>query len=415
MWRSGVVIHMPDGTKFPYETKDQRGYALIYETFGLSRRTSIAPHPLLICTELFLYKTGVISNQNLVFMPNGVSMQKIIIALICCLLPAFALADTVKIRDDAPGRYVVVKGDTLWDISAKFFNDPWQWPQIWGLNKDTIKDPHWIYPGDVVVLDRASGTLRIGDTKSGSDSGSDIVRLSPQIRVQDSQHGAIPSISAKIIGPFLKRPLVIDKDEMARAPAIMGTYEQRVILGNDDIAYVSDFPQDKGTLWQVYRPGKALIDPDSKELLGYEATYLGDAQVEKFDHISTLKITEAIQEMGKGDRLIQASSGIANNYVPRAPEGKIAARVISIYGGVSQAGQNAIITLNKGQRDGLENGHVLALYRKGEEVRDKGKLVSLPDVRYGLIFVFRTFDKVAYALVMQTRLPVNLLDNALTP
>ncbi len=351
-------------------------------------------------------------------MPNGVSMQKIIISLICCLLPAFALADTVKIRDNAPGRYVVVKGDTLWDISAKFFNDPWQWPQIWGLNKDTIKDPHWIYPGDVVVLDRASGTLRIGDTAAtgvAAESGSDIIRLSPRIRVQDSQHGAIPSIPAKIIGPFLKRPLVIDKDGMARAPAIMGTYEQRVILGNDDIAYVSGLPQGQGTLWQVYRPGKALIDPDSKELLGYEATYLGDAQVEKFDHISTLKITEAIQEMHKGDRLIQASSGIANNYVPRAPEGKVAARVISIYGGVSQAGQNAIITLNKGQRDGLENGHVLALYRKGEEVKDKGKLVNLPDVRYGLIFVFRTFDKVAYALVIQTRLPVNLLDNALIP
>ncbi len=151
-------------------------------------------------------------------------------------------------------------------------------------------------------------------------------------------------------------------------------------------------------------------------LVGYQLWQLrGKLKAQVFGAKLTLKITGAIQEMHKGDRLIQASSGIANNYVPRAPEVKITARVISIYSGVSQAGQNAVITLNKGRRDGLENGHVLALYRKGEEVRDKGKLVSLPDVRYGLIFVFRTFDKVAYALVMQTRLPVYLLDNALTP
>src|SRR5271169_2397013 len=89
----------------------------------------------------------------------GVYMQKLIIALICCLLPALTFADTLSIRDNAPDHYVVVKGDTLWDISAKFFNDPWKWPQVWGLNKDSIKNPHWIYPGDVVLLDRASATL----------------------------------------------------------------------------------------------------------------------------------------------------------------------------------------------------------------------------------------------------------------
>ena len=348
-------------------------------------------------------------------------MQKIIISLICCLLPTFAIADTVKIRDDAPDRHIVVKGDTLWDISEKFFKDPWKWPQIWGLNKDTIKDPHWIYPGDVIVLDRTTGTLHVGELVSSGTPGtaeappSDIVKLSPQVRISSSEHNPIPSISAKIIGPFLSRPLIIEENGMAYAPSIVGTYEQRVILGNDDIAYAKGLTEDKGPLWQVYRPGKALIDPDSKEVLGYEASYLGDAEVEKFAAISTLKITKAIQEMNKGDRLTQASVELASNYVPRAPEGKIVARVISIYSGVEQAGQNAIITLNKGHRDGLENGHVLALYRKGEVLKEKGETINLPDVRYGLIFVFRTFEKVAYALVLQTRLPVYLLDNALTP
>ena len=364
-------------------------------------------------------------------MPNGVSMQKIIISLICCLLPAFALADTVKIRDDAPDRHIVVKGDTLWDISARFFNDPWQWPQIWGLNKDTIADPHWIYPGDVIVLDRSSGTLRIGeaapagttdakqeasrDTQEGAGRNirSDTTKLSPRIRELASDHDAIPSIPGSDIASFLTRPLVIEKDGLSGGPTIVGTYEQRVLLGKDDVAYVRGLPADKGLIWHVYRPGKKLVDPDSKEILGYEASYLGEAEVQKFDNISTLKITKAIQEINKGDHLTHPSDEVTNNYLPRAPESEIAARVISIYGGVSQAGQYSIITLNKGRRDGLENGHVLALYNKGEKL--KREKITLPDVRYGLIFVFRTFEKVAYALVMQTRLPVQLLDSALTP
>lgn len=369
-------------------------------------------------------------------MPNGVSMQKIIISLICCLLPAFALADTVRIRDDAPDRHIVVTGDTLWDISAKFFNDPWQWPQIWGLNKDTITDPHWIYPGDVIVLDRSSGTLHIGEITgvkeekaASADAGKvetqhaeadvtsasrpDVTKLSPRVRVLPSDHNAIPSIPGSDIASFLTRPLIIEEGELSKGPTIVGTYEQRVLLGKDDIAYVNNLPVDKGLVWQVYRPGKKLVDPDSKEVLGYEANYLGEAEVQKFDNISTLRISKATQEINKGDHLTYPSDAITNNYLPRAPESKIAAQVISIYGGVSQAGQYSVITLNKGQRDGLENGHVLALYSKGEELKD-GK-ITLPDVRYGLIFVFRTFEKVAYALVMQTSLPVQVLDTALTP
>ncbi len=358
-------------------------------------------------------------------------MQKIIISLICCLLPALTLADTVKIRDDAPDRHIVVKGDTLWDISAKFFNDPWQWPQIWGLNKDTIKDPHWIYPGDVIVLDRTSGTLHIGetaaagatdagkveakDTEGSSDTTtrSDTTKLSPRVRSQPSDHNAIASIPGSDIESFLTQPLIIEKDGLSGGPTIVGTYEQRVLLGKNDVAYVRNLPTDKGLTWQVYRTGKKLVDPDSKEVLGYEAIYLGEAEVQKFDNISTLRISKVVQEINKGDHLTHPADETINNYLPRAPESKIAARVISIYGGVSQAGQYSVITLNKGRRDGLENGHVLALYSKGEELRDEE--ITLPDVRYGLIFVFRTFEKVAYALVMQTSLPVQLLDSALTP
>lgn len=346
-------------------------------------------------------------------------MHKIIISLICCLLPTFAFADTVKIHDNAPDSHIVVKGDTLWDISAKFFKDPWQWPQIWGLNKNTIKDPHWIYPGDVVHLDRASGTLHIGKIKKAEETAeadkSDSVKISPQVHVQNNAHNAISSIPTSAIEPFLSRPLIIEKDLLTHAPAIVGTHEKRVLLGSGDIAYANGLSKDHGVLWQIYRPGKTLLDPDNKEVLGYEAVYLGDAEIEKFADISTLKITKALKEINKGDRLIQASSEFAGSYIPRVPDSQIAARVISIYMGVSQAGQHSIVTLNKGLRDGLENGHVLALYRKGDVVKERGETFILPDVRYGLLFVFRTFDKVAYALVMRTQLPVQLLDSALTP
>jgi hypothetical protein len=350
-------------------------------------------------------------------------MQKFIISLICCLLPAYALAAGPEVRDNAPDRHVVVKGDTLWDISAKFFKDPWKWPQIWGLNRDTIKDPHWIYPGDVVMLDRATGTLRVGGAGDAGAPGSaaapgvsgTVVKLSPRVHSQESKHGAIPSIPIGDIEPFLTRPLVIEKEALAGAPALVGTFERRVLLGNDDIAYVKGLNEAEGTHWQIYRPGKTFLDPDTKEVLGHEAIYLGDANVEQFADVSTIRITRSIQEITKGDRLIQPAGEPVSNYVPHAPSGQIAARVISIYGGISQGGQNMVIALNKGRRDGLENGHVLALYRKGETLKEKGQTIPLPDVRYGLTFVFRTFDKVAYALVMQTRLPVELQDSAVTP
>ena len=343
-------------------------------------------------------------------------MRKII-SLICFLLPTLALAvqseAPPELRSDAPDRHVVVKGDTLWDISGKFFKDPWKWQYIWGMNKDTIKDPHWIYPGDVVALDRASGTLRIG--QGSTDSLGDVVKLSPKAREGHSDHDVIQSIPANAIGPFLSQPLVVEESALKNAPTLVGAREGRVMLGNMDTGFVTGLPSDQGSKWQFYRPGKTLLDPDTKEVLGVEAIYLGDAEATTFADISTVTITNAVQEILKGDRLVASSAKVTNAYLPRAPGKNISTRVISVYGGVSQAGQNTVITLNKGIRDGLENGHVLALFHKGDVVKNEGKEYNLPDERYGLAFVFRVFDKVSYALVMQTRLPVQLLDRAQTP
>lgn len=348
-------------------------------------------------------------------------MRKII-SLICLLLPALACAgptDAPQLRSDAPDKHVVVKGDTLWDISAEFFKDPWKWQYIWGINKESIKDPHWIYPGDVIYLDRINGTLSIGQPPAAhplaiaEDRGT--VRLSPQAREGNSSHDAIPAIPASAIAPFLSRPLIVSENELKEAPTLIGAREGRVMLGKGDIGFVTKLPANKGNSWQIYRPGKTLTDPDTKETLGIEAIYLGRAEATDFANVSTVSISESLQEMNAGDRLILPSGDAVSNYLPHAPTSNIAARVISVYGGVSQAGQNTIITLNKGSRDGLEVGHVLALYHSGEKVTHDKHKFTLPDERFGLTFVFRVFDKVSYALVMQARLPVQLLDRAQTP
>jgi len=366
-------------------------------------------------------------------------MRKII-SLICLLLPVLTMAAQSKgsadmnmdIRNDAPDRHIVVKGDTLWDISGKFFNDPWKWPHIWGLNKASIKSPHWIYPGDIILLDRETGSLRVEQTNPAIapdlgdsetivtvDPDTGVVKLSPRIREGQSDRNAIPSIPANVIEPFLSKPLVVGEDELKGSPTLLGAREGRVILGSGDTGFVKNMPDDQGIKWQFYRPGKTFVDPDTDEVLGIEAIYLGNAEARKFDDVSTVAVTYAKQEIYQGDRLVVPQPEGFKTYLPRAPEHDISAQIISIYGGVRQGGQNSVITLNKGAREGVENGHVLALYRKGETVRERSAIwdneYKLPDERYGLAFVFRVFDKVSYALVMRTRLPVQILDRANTP
>jgi hypothetical protein len=344
-------------------------------------------------------------------------MRKII-SLICFLLPILASADVLQIREDAPDRYVVVKGDTLWDISAMFFRDPWKWPEIWALNKQAIKDPHWIYPGDLVYLDRRTGTLTTIPPTPDAVTPSNIIKLVPKVRVVGQNTEAIPAIPLDVISSFLQRPLVIDIEELDSAPKLIGTYEHRTLLSVNDVAYAQNLPSDKGRQWQIYRPNVKFVDPDTDEELGQEVNYLGDATVEKFGNPSTMRITKAIQEINKGDFFAQAGAGYSSSYLPHTPENQISAKVISIYGGVQQAGQHAVITLNKGRRDGLEVGNILALYQKGEVLKTKGWFepnINLPDMRYGLVMVFRVFNKVSYALVMETKLPVQVLDSARNP
>jgi hypothetical protein len=327
------------------------------------------------------------------------------------LFSTVALADTLRLQDSAPDRYTVVKGDTLWGIAGRFLQDPWKWPQIWKMNRQEIRNPHRIYPGDVIVLDRSGPSLRLLSAVRPT------VKLSPQVRTEPTDH-SIPSISPSDIGPFLSQPLVIEENGLEQAPRIVSAEESRVMLGAGNIAYVEGIKDGAATHWQIYRPGQALVDPDTKEVLGYQAIYLGNAALVRPGTPATIRITKSTEEINVGDRLVPAPPVSFPSYVPHAPENPVSGRIVAALGGMAEFGQNAIVAINKGNRDHIEVGHVLALYRAGETVKSsaspEGK-VTLPSERYGLVFVFRTFDKVSYALVVHTSRPVKLQDMVQTP
>jgi len=355
--------------------------------------------------------------------------KSIISAVLAAALAATPLmaqqrSDVIRLQENVPERYVVVPGDTLWGISGKFLKEPWRWPEIWKLNRDEIRNPHWIYPGDVIVLDLSGlqPELRIGETARG-----DTVRLSPRVRSEDLSKEAVPSIPPRVIEPFLSRPLVIEPDGLANAPRIIAAQADRVYLGSGDVAYVSGIKDAKlDSLWQIYRPGGPLIDPDSQQTLGYEAVFLGDSRVTRAGDPATIEIFGAPQEVGKGDRLVAAVPLTLNNYAPHAPAASIKGRIIATRGGLRETGPQNVVILNKGNSDGLEPGHVLALLRLGRTNvertpsrnwygADTVEATKLPDERYGLVFVFRTFDRVSYALVMSASRTVLIGDVVTTP
>lgn len=360
-------------------------------------------------------------------------MGKSIISLLilaAVALPGAGMADEVQLAPDAPDRYVVVKGDTLWDISARFLKDPWRWPDIWGLNKDEIKNPHWIYPGDVVILDFSGNTPRLrrgGDAAGGRGGGAgewDLVttKLSPTIRTTELAAVAIPTISMQTIGPFLNQALVVGERELEGAPVLVATQENRVVLSGGDVAFTKGLTWEDGSDWNVFRPGRTLTDPDTREVLGREAVHLGNARITEFGEVSTVAITKAVQEIQPGDRLVKAEPyGTLPPFVPRPAPAGLEGKIISAGDTAgTEVGPNSVVVINRGTREGLEVGQVLALYRNRPAVTPAGtantaEKIRLPQERYGIALVFRVFEKVSYALVMNTTQPVNMLDVARAP
>jgi len=336
-----------------------------------------------------------------------------------------ALSD---LAPNAPDTYTVKVRDTLWDISSLYLKTPWRWPELWGMNLDEIRNPHLIYPGQVLLLEKGDGRARL---RVGQVVGGDTLKLSPKVRSQRNDLGAIPSIPFHLIEPFLNEAVIFSTNELETAPRIVASQEGRVVMGRGDTAYVRGPLDDSKRDYRVFREPKPLLDPTTKELLGYEATYVGTAQytlpgesrnaslgepeiIPATFLLNTLRIEARV-----GDRLAAIPPREFSNYSPHAPQGPMAGQIASIYGDGLNAGQNQIVALNKGTRDGMERGHVLALWRKGTVVIDPTDAarpnIKLPDERHGLLFVFRVFDRMSYALILSVQEPVRAGDTFTQP
>lgn len=362
-----------------------------------------------------------------------VGVRFVSVALFSSLAMVAAQAAPCRFLPNAPDQHRVVDGDTLWGISGRFLEHPWCWGQVWGMNREQIRDPHWIYPGQIVYFDRAAGRLRLGGEGDGDDGAGaagqvPLLRLSPQLRTEGQGRHAVPAIPAGVIEPFLSQPLIVEPDQLSTAPYIVAARENHVFLGKDDKAYVRGDLKG-GTSFQVFRPGAPLRDPVSGAVLGHEAFYLGTLKLRAAagpgSDIHTFTVAMARQEMAAGDQLLEVPPAPMRNYAPHRPQQQVDARVMSIYGGIRYAGQSQVVSVNRGALDGLDIGAVLQLYHDGQTVADTtaGKSwhgmgrpqVKLPDEQYGNLFIFRVFKHIAYGLIMQVSEPAQVGDLATSP
>lgn len=332
--------------------------------------------------------------------------------------------EKIELADDAPDKHVVVKGDTLWGISGKFLKSPWLWPQVWELNREQIHNPHLIYPGNIVYLDRSGDTprLRLGRpvgtlADASGASGNPQHRLEPSVRAESLDESAIPTISTSAIEAFINRPLIVDEKGLAASPRIMATQEGRVYLGRGDRAYVRGIQNDAINEWHVYRPAKPMLDPDTREVLAYEALYLGTAHLVRKGDPATITITGTAEEIGEGDRLVPAESARTVNLAPRAPERDVVGKIVSVYRGVSQVGRNSVVALNVGKKDGLDVGHVMSVQLRGRLAPDREtkEMVKLPNEPIGQLLVFRTFERISYGLIVDATQSISVGDTVQNP
>lgn len=335
-----------------------------------------------------------------------------------------------ELAPNAPDSYTVKRGDTLWDISKLFLLSPWRWPELWGMNLDEIRNPHLIFPGQILALEKIDGRARLRVAQPvGETPPSGTVKLSPRVRSEALDTGAITAVPMHLIAPFLNEAVVFNTNELAAAPRVVASPEGRVLMSRGENAYV------RGELngrrdFRVFREATPLRDPTTREVLGYEARYLGTAEYVRQGEAraangkaeivpATFVVTGVQQEIGVGDRLAPVPPRDFSAYAPHAPSHPMAGQIISIYGDSLTAGQNQIVALNKGAAEGVERGHVLALWRDGERTIDrtdpKRPAIKLPDERHGLLFVFRVFDRVSYALILNVQEPVKAGDRFTQP
>lgn len=389
-------------------------------------------------------------------------LGKIISASVLALVVAYAThAEQVTLSSNPPSSYVVVKGDTLWDIAGRFLRYPWQWPDIWDANRQ-IENPHLIYPGDEIYLTHQDGRPILG-LKRGR-----LVKLSPTVR-EHGRDGAIPPIPLDAIHQFLSRPRVVSAADIDNAAYVVGSQDEHLATGLGNRIYIRGIPDPSVNRFSVFRPGDEYVDPDTNASLGFEALHIADVVINRFGDPATAIITWSNREVIKGDRLMPQEKEEFPEFVPRAPDNPIDGRIISVIDGVSQIGQHNVVVLNKGEADGLAPGHVLAIYQVGQVIEDQvgtaqahrrrlddlrraeaenpsavGRFfdraannmretklavdealgepiggapttVQLPEERAGEVLIFRSFDAVSYGLVMNTQRPIHVMDYVRNP
>lgn len=343
------------------------------------------------------------------------------------------------LNPSAPASYTVQRGDTLWRISGLFLRQPWRWPELWGMNLQSIANPHLIYPGQVLYLEKDGDYARLTTARNGA---SPTVKLSPRVRSESLSDLALPTLQMHIIEAFLAEPLVIDSDTVANAPRIIAGEDDRSMLSPGDRAYVRGpstaplvYAEGASRSYRLFRQATPLHDPITKEILGYEAQYLGQVELERGETPGkatqkdalpvnvpgTVNIRKIKEEIRPGDRLLPEPARQYLSYVPHAPQTAVEAHVVSIYGSTSvrYGTQYQVVAINKGTQDGMAPGMVLALMTTGQTLVDKTDpqraTVQLPNEENGLAMVFRSFDRVSYALIMDIQRGVQVGDLLATP
>jgi hypothetical protein len=344
-------------------------------------------------------------------------MKKILIAaLAVSLISFFSWADDGLLKTGHPDEYTVRKGDTLWDISNTFLNSPWMWPEIWHVNPQ-IENPHLIYPGDVIRLIYLDGSPRLTLERTVRLAPGEGTKLSPGVRVLPNE-AAIPAIPLDRIDSFLSRSRIVGVGELETAPYILAGAEKRLVVGAGDRAYGRG--QFNGmSNFGVFRRGDVFHDPLTKEVLGIHALSIGMVSVREIkDDIATLSVIRTSEEIRLGDRMLPSEDrAVDSTFYPSAPDAPIDGLIVAVEGGVSQVGKMNVVIINRGEREGLLVGNVLAIHQQGELVVDRvtGKRVQLPDERAGLLMVFRTFEKMAFGLVLEADRPLSTTDKVRNP
>jgi len=364
---------------------------------------------------------------------------------LCLILAAPTGADELQLKPDHPERYTVVKGDTLWDISSRFLQSPWHWPKIWTINEQ-IKNPHLIYPGDVIVLRWVDGKPVLSVERKGepspqapapSPAATDLpslpetapapvvetptdnrtVKLTPRTHTE-SLESAIPTINPNDIVPFLTKPLVVQENELQQAGYITTGLDDRIALGDSSQFYARGLKNDDSEYYQIFRPGNPIRHPETSELLAYEALYLGDAQRLESGDPSKLVVISAKQEILPTDRLlVSPKKASLPYYFPHPPKSKVKGRVVSALNAVAEIGPKSIVGVTLGTREGIEEGTVLRIMRHAGTHKDPvtRDIYNLPEEESGLLLIFRTYEKMSYGLIMSSTRPVHLLDSVVTP